>query len=400
MKRFVIKAKYLFDGITKYENKFIIIEDNKIIDIKNSLKKFDYEGIVTPGFIDPHSHIGMCREGEPSEEGESNEISSQIQPLLNPLNSIYFDDRAFLDSLDFGVMYSCVVPGSGNLIGGKAVIVNHNGRDRRTGYVKDYGYKMALGYNPRSTTAWKGDRPNTRMGLYALLENKFDSVILKRKKEERVRDKRIDEIKNDKKIKDKKKKIDEAQVDYDLSFTSEEEAIIELLSGKKIAKVHVHKIDDVYYMLDLVKKYKLKVTLEHGEDIFEQYVFEDLKKNNIPVVYGPLISLGYKTELKHAHFNNVSKLMKSGCQFGLMTDHPVIHSLNLRDCLKYFLIQGMKEEEAISLITGKNAKILGMDKNIGILKKGSLASLIIWNKSPFYLGAMPQKLIFEGKIIK
>ena len=56
----------------------------------------------------------MAREGEPAGEEEGNDISNQIQPLNNPIDSIYFDDRAFKDSVDFGVLYSCVVPGSGN----------------------------------------------------------------------------------------------------------------------------------------------------------------------------------------------------------------------------------------------------------------------------------------------
>ncbi len=61
----------------------------------------------------------MERQGEPILETETDEHATPFAPLNNPVDSIYFDDRAFADAVDFGVLYSCVVPGSGNIIGGK-----------------------------------------------------------------------------------------------------------------------------------------------------------------------------------------------------------------------------------------------------------------------------------------
>ena len=180
-KQIIIKANVLYDGRKKTENMFIVIEENKIIDVTSKDMKADYEGVVTPAFIDAHSHIGMDREGEPYQEGEANDHLNQINPRNEPLNSVYMDDRAFSDSVDFGVLYSCIVPGSGNLIGGKAQIIKNYASNVSEALLKNYGFKMALGYNPRSTTGWKGDRSNTRMGTYALLEKVFDELLLKKK---------------------------------------------------------------------------------------------------------------------------------------------------------------------------------------------------------------------------
>ncbi|MCK4654195.1 MAG: amidohydrolase, partial [Candidatus Cloacimonetes bacterium] len=166
-KKIVIKANVLFDGKKSFKNRFIVVYGNKIIDVTSQKMKADYEGYVTPAFIDAHSHIGMDRDGEPWQEAETNDHINQINPMNDPLNSIYFDDRAFKDAVDFGVLYSCVVPGSGNLIGGRAKIIRNYGKNVKDAFLKDYGFKMALGYNPRSTQEWKGERSNTRMGVYA-----------------------------------------------------------------------------------------------------------------------------------------------------------------------------------------------------------------------------------------
>lgn len=403
----VVKANVLYDGKTKLENRFIVIEDDKIVKITEEEMKADYEGYVTPAFIDAHSHIGMFREGEPGGEAEGNDKSSQFLPLLNPLNSVYFDDRAFSDSVDFGVLYCCIVPGSGNLIGGQAKIIKNYAANTKDALLKDYGYKMALGFNPRSTTMWKGERPNTRMGVYAMLENKFDSLIMKKERMEIVRDKKLRDL--DKKMADKENKMTSEEYDlensditrsYELEFTAEDKAILEILAGEKTVKIHVHKEDDVLYLIKLVKKYGIKCTADHTCDVWHQEIYEELAKNNIPVVFGPIGGIAEKIELAHAYYQNVELLMKSKVEFGLMTDHPVVWGPALRDSLKFFMIQGMSEEEAISTITYKNAKILGIDDILGTVEENKLASIIVWDKNPLTFAAFPKAVIGEGKVLR
>jgi imidazolonepropionase-like amidohydrolase len=80
----------------------------------------------------------------------------------------------------------------------------------------DVGIKAAMGYNPRSTTKWKGDRPSTRMGAIALLRENF----LKALKMQRL-------------IQTEKKVIDEVE-----PIT---EVFMDILLGKYKMMVHVHK---------------------------------------------------------------------------------------------------------------------------------------------------------------
>lgn len=407
-KQIVIRATELFDGKGKRGLKYVIIEGDKIIDVIDRKPRniwSYYEGYVTPAFIDAHSHIGMCRHGEPCAEEEVNDTSNQFLPLLNPMDSIYFDDHSFVEAVDFGVLYSCIVPGSGNLIGGKAIIIRNFGRNRNEAFWKDYGYKMALGYNPRSTTGWKGERPNSRMGLAALLTQKFEELLRKQAKLELVNSKRLVELEKEKK--DGKLTNEEfefkkclADDEFNLEFSAEEMCWREMLNGAKTIKCHVHKADDVLFLIELAKKYGLKVTAEHLSDVFEREIFDELAANNIPIVYGPLDSPAYKVELKHSSYKNVSHLMKSRAFYGLMTDHPVVLAMFLRESLKFFLIQGMSEAEAISLITYKNAKILGIDDVLGTVEAGKLASLIVWNKNPLHLAARPLLVLGEGEILR
>ncbi|MDP8210100.1 MAG: amidohydrolase family protein [Candidatus Stygibacter australis] len=405
MEKFIVYARELYDGKKLLKDVYITIEDNMILSVDQEEKEFDAEGIVTPAIIDAHSHIGMDREGEPWQEAELNDHIDQIMPLSDPLNSIYYDDRAFQDAVDFGVLYSCLVPGSGNLIGGKAQIIRNFADNVGGALLKTYGYKMALGFNPRSTTDWKGTRNNTRMGAYALLENKLDELLIKRDKAEVTKNKKLLDL--DKKL--KKNELDKAEYEeeldlvlreMELGFTPEEIALLDIMSGEPTVKVHVHKEDDILYLIHLKNKYGIKVTADHTLDVWHQEIYDLLAENDIPVVFGPIGAVGYKVELKHAYYQNTGLLMESKAQFGLMTDHPVIHTYSLRDSLKFFLIQGMSPELAIGLITYQNARILGIDDVLGTVEAGKYASLVVWDKNPLDLSAFPKLVMAEGVILR
>jgi len=401
----VIHAEPMFDGQRLVPEATIVVEGDRIVEVGKRRLKADFTGVVTPAFIDAHSHIGMWRQGEPGDEAEANDVTDQFLPVNDPLDSVYFDDPAFAEAVEFGVLYSCIVPGSGNLVGGRAMVIRNFAANRAAALVKDVGYKMALGFNPRSTVAWKGSRPNTRMGIYGMLEKKFDAVLAKKEKADLGRARKLRELERRTKEKKlpRKEVADERaaiEAEHRLELDAEDRALLELLDGKRTAKVHVHKEDDVFYLIDLVKKYGLSVTADHLMDVFRREVFDALADAGIPVVYGPPGCLAYKVELRHENFRNVELLMKSRAFYGLMTDHPVIMTPALRDSLKYFLIHGMKEEAALALITSRNAEILGIDKDLGTVAAGKLASLVVWDKDPLRLGAFPSMVMGEGRVLR
>lgn len=122
----LIKSKVLFDGAEEKEDMIIGFEGDEIKCVGSRKPDEDrgtemIEGddiVVTPAFIDSHSHMGMVRSGEPGIEEESNEQMNSVYPLVTALHSIYMDDPSFTESVESGVLYSAVLPGSGNIIGG------------------------------------------------------------------------------------------------------------------------------------------------------------------------------------------------------------------------------------------------------------------------------------------
>jgi imidazolonepropionase-like amidohydrolase len=123
----IIRSKKLYDDIGEKNDYYVDFEDNRITYInsekplQNDVEIIVEDATVTPAFIDLHSHIGMVRTGEHADEDESNDHMHAVSPLINALHSIYMDDVSFTESVENGVLYSVVFPGSGNFVVGKAV---------------------------------------------------------------------------------------------------------------------------------------------------------------------------------------------------------------------------------------------------------------------------------------
>jgi len=374
----LIQTKLLFDGSNEKKNCFIGIEGNEIKFVGHNQPSGTHEIIehceaVTPSFIDAHSHIGMVRAGEPSNEEEANEHMDSISPLSNALHSIYMDDPSFQESIESGILYSVVLPGSGNVIGGKAVLIRNFSSNITNAFISDIGIKTALGYNPRSTIKWKGTRPSTRMGAIAILRDN----LLKAKKAMTL-------------LAKKKKLIDEIDPQLEL--------FLDILKKKYKLMVHVHKEDDVMIMIELVKEFKIEVIANHLCDVHNENIFQQLQLNKIPIIYGPLDSFPYKVELKHESWRNIEKLLRSHSKFALMTDHPVLLQRNLFFCLRHLLRFGTSKAEAISKITKEPADIIGAP-TIGQIKPGFKASLTLWNNDPFLLSSYAKTVFAEGEIV-
>ena len=372
-----VGAKLVYTGKELLTDAVVTFDDGRITSVTPSTSgsstakrtpDAQYE-VITPAFIDPHAHIGMMRSGEPGDEAEANDQMDPIIAHADALDSVQMDDTSFRDSVEAGVLYSCVVPGSGNIVGGRSAVIRNYGAETNSALIRRAGIKAAIGYNPMSTRTWKGTRPYTRMGSFALLRGKLHDA------------------------KEKMKKTGET----DVVVGADEQVFRSLVKGREILRVHVHKSDDIAALLRLVDEFRLKITVEHSCDVHNADVYRNLKKRGISVVYGPIDAFSYKVELKHATWRNLAYLLESGVSFGLMTDHPVVLQEMLLYQLRWFLRLGVSKQEAIEIITRKNARIIGIEDIAGTLEPKKWASFICWNGDPFALTSYPVEVYGEGR---
>jgi imidazolonepropionase-like amidohydrolase len=374
-----VHAKTVYTGRSVVEDAYVAFSGQTIAGVSRRprgevIGRFD---TVTPAFIDPHSHIGMHRAGEPSGEGEANDHSDGILALPDALDSVQMDDVSLAEAVEMGALYSCVVPGSGNIIGGLSAVIRNYGPDTTGALIARAGVKGAFGYNPMSTKSWQGTRATTRMGSIALLRKALMETRDKVSRHRKARGPKKDEI----------------------VLTPTEQVLRELLGGRQRLRAHVHKVDDVAALLRLVDEFKLRVTVEHAMDIHQPGIYAELRKRRIPVAYGPVDAFAYKVELKHANWRNIRHLVESGVQYGLMTDHPVTPARQLFLSARWFTRAGLSKQQAVELVSRRNAELLGIDDVLGTLAKGKWASMACWNGDPFDVTCYPTAVFGEGELL-
>ena len=121
-------------------------------------------GVLTPGLIDIHSHIGLYEDGLGFEGADGNEDTDPATPHLRALDGVNPFDRSFREALEAGVTAAAVSPGSANPIGGQIALLKTAGRRVDDMILKaPLAIKFALGENPKSVYHDKDETPVTRM---------------------------------------------------------------------------------------------------------------------------------------------------------------------------------------------------------------------------------------------
>jgi imidazolonepropionase-like amidohydrolase len=365
-----IRADILHDGMRERENAFLNFNGKEVHSISNTPegKLVARHPVITPAFIDPHCHIGMFRGGEPPSEADVNDKMDSILPLVDALDAVQMDDPAFKDSVENGVLYSCVLPGSANIIGGKSAVIRNFAENATKAFIRRAGLKAAFGFNTKDYPGSdrKGKRASTRMGCMAILRAEFHKVI------------------------DTKK-------DSDLS--REQRALKDVLDKRVFLRCHAHKTDDIAAILRMAKEFDLKIIIEHALNVDDKATFAELAELEIPVVYGPIEGIGPKCELKEMSWRNLGLLVEAGTKFGLMSDHDINPQANILLSTRFLLRFGFSKADAIRKITFDNASIIGMEDILGSLEKWKLASFICWDGDPFDLASKPVAVFAEGELI-
>ena len=157
----VITGGVLLTPFEEIRDPVIFIEKEKIVRIETKAKEISDDVVIdakgkyiVPGFIDPHTHIGVYRlEAEPGDHGF--EMGDPLTPHLNVSDGLDIYDPAFDDALKGGVTTIGVLPGSYmsfgtsveriNIIPGQGAIYKTNKKE-----IKRYAFlKVAVGEHPK-----------------------------------------------------------------------------------------------------------------------------------------------------------------------------------------------------------------------------------------------------------
>jgi imidazolonepropionase-like amidohydrolase len=372
----------------------LIVENGKITAIGADLAVPENAQVVdasgkwlTPGLIDVHSHMGVYPAPETSNHSDGNEMTSPVTAQVWAEHSVWPEDPQFEKALAGGVTTVQILPGSGNLIGGRGVTLKNVPSITVQGMKfpdAPYSLKMACGENPKRVYGSKGILPSTRMGNMA----GYRSAWIEAKAYKKTWDDYVSDF--------------NAGLDVDPPLRDLRlETLTGVLEGDIRVHNHCYKVDEMAQMVDMAKEFGYSIAAFHhavegykaapmlaAENIcgvmwadwwgFKQEAFDMVRENLALVDHAQACAIIHSDDpIQVQRLNQeIAKAMSAGNRMGLNISHA----------------------KAIGWGTLNAAKSLGLDDRIGSLEVGKNADLVLWSGEPLSVYSHAEKVWIDGAL--
>jgi imidazolonepropionase-like amidohydrolase len=360
----------------------IAMEGGKIVKVARGIpdldahEKIDLAGaIITPGFIDAHTHQGLFQ-GDIGWAGmDGNEMTDPITPHLRAIDAINPMDPGLQEAPAGGVTTINTGPGSANVMGGLFCCLKTAGSivDEMLA-LNPSCLKIAFGENPKAVYGKHEKNPQTRMAIAALMREWFAKARDYARKQGKLR-----ECETDDKIPDTDIKL---------------EVLTKVLNRELPVHAHCHRADDIVTALRIAEEFNLKLVLIHATAGHQ--VAEFLALKGIPVVVGPSFVGREKVELRDISFKTPGILAKAGVRVCLQSDtFPPLTYFQSILCMA--IKEGMDRLEALKAVTINPAEVLGISRNVGSIAEGKDADIVVWSGDPREFYSRVEMTFINGK---
>ena len=361
-------------------------------DVPDNALRIDAGGRwVTPGLVDIHSHLGVYPSPGTWAHSDGNEMINPATPNVWAEHSIWPQDPGFSRALAGGVTAMQILPGSGNLIGGRGVTVKNVYSTSYQGMKfpgAPHGMKMACGENPKRVYGRdKRTAPMTRMGNVAGYRAQWIAAQKYRDDWDEYEAKRAE---GDEEATAPKR---------DLKL----ETLAGVLRGDILVHMHCYRADEMMTILDMAEEFGYAVsTFHHGVEAYK--IAQELAEEG---VCGALWAdwWGFKMEAYDGIQENIALVDRpeGGCAIVHSDSSEGIQRLNQEAAKAMARGQRMgldiPPERAIRWVTGNPAKAMGILDQTGTLEAGKMADVVLWSGNPFSVYTQADQVWIDGALV-
>ena len=182
------------------------------------------------------------------------------------------------------------------------------------------------------------------------------------------------------------------------------EALVPVVRGVMPLLVKVDRVADIRSALALKTQFPaLKLVLVGAAEGW--MIADQIAAAHVPVLAGGLLDIPEKFERIAATQSNVGRLTRAGVTVAVtnvdISEGPIESYLtqyagNLVALTRMPGAQGLDWGQALASITSKPAAAIGMDSEIGSLRPGRRADVVIWDGDPLELASAPVSVFIDG----
>jgi len=318
----------------------------KDIAIPSDAHRIDVTGLhVYPGLIDAGTTLGLVEVGKVRETHDYSE-SGTLQPDLRAGVAINPDSELIPVSRTGGITTILARP-TGGTIAGQASLV------QLAGWTVP---EMVLNYEAGLQINWpQGNNAKERI-------QQLEKFIEEARLYHRIRGR--------------------ANPDREVNLIADPrlDAMRPYLDGEKPVLIEADTRKQIAEALLFAEKEKLKMILTGGTDAWK--LADELKKRDVPVILGPVMRKPIaEYDPFDAPYANAGRLFEAGVTFCIRSNNAS-NSRNAPFEAAMAVAYGLPESEGLKAVTLTAAKILGIEPELGSLRVGKQASLIITDGSP------------------
>jgi imidazolonepropionase-like amidohydrolase len=341
---------------------------------------------VTPGIVDPHSHLGNFPTPYTAEDAQHTDVNEDSDPNTAQVwaqHSINVQDPGFSRALAGGVTTLQVMPGSTNLFGGRTVVLRTVPASTVQGMMfpgAPFGLKMACGENVVHAYGDSGRFPVSRMGA---VSGQRAAWIAARKYLHDWRRVAAGE--------------EHRPPDPDLKL----DTLAGVLTGDVRVHAHCYRADDIAELFGMAREFEFKITAIHHAT--EAYKIPELfvREGACAAVWSDW--WGYKREAYDAIRENAAFLDAAGGCVAMHSDSGIVgQRLNIEaaKAMAAGARAGVRvaPEHAIEWITRNPARMLGLGDKIGSLEPGKVADVVVWSGDPFSIYSHADRVYVDGAL--
>jgi len=389
----IVGARVVTVSGSVIENGTVVIQNGKIAAVGSNVavpagaERIDGKGLsVFPGMIDAATNLGLAE--IPLGVNATVDVAEVGNMNANALAFIGFNpNSSHVNVTRVNGITTVMSYPTGGLIAGRAAVMNLNGATQdEMGVLPDAG--MVINFPRVATFGGFG-------GGFGRQTVDFNEAVKRR-------DDQIEEL----------KKIFRQAADYGMArdaYAKDKslpypptdirlEPMVPYVRGERAIFFTAERERDIRSVAKFVAEMKVKGIILGGQEAWK--AADDLKKNNISVIYTNIYNLPVRDDDPYDYlYEAPSKMAQAGVRFAISTGND---GAEVRDLPYHAGLAGsfgLSKDDALKSVTLYPAQILGIDKDYGSIDVGKVANLVVTDGDMLEPRTNVKYLFITGRLI-
>ncbi len=177
-------------------------------------------------------------------------------------------------------------------------------------------------------------------------------------------------------------------------------ALVPVVRGEELLIIQADRASDIENALQLAGEYHLRIAIAGGAEAWK--VASALAAAHVPVLTGALDNIPESFSTLDVRRDNAALLERAGVTVVLIgnsgtEDRSQFNVRNIRQEAGTSVANGLPWDDALRAITAAPASLFGVGGQVGTLRAGSEANVVVWSGDPFEISTRAEHIFVRGR---